>query len=333
MFVPVDANPHVLDRLRQLGAHVTTCARRPDDPPGDPCIHRFREAVRHRGALPFCVHGPENALTLDGGATMGHELADQLSLLGGADRLVIQVGGGALGTSTWRGLEDAVRLGALDRLPRPHFVQTQAAPPLHRAWRLVAEHARESLDQPSPRAVMSSDPFDLLAPKRPDPTAILDDDEADEIAVIPVRELSDADLAASLVPGNDLDSPGVLGSDTSVAAAIEAALRHAVTHRPEHMWPWDAGPGGPTSLASGIVDDETYDWCELVGAMLRHGGTPLVVSEDDLAHAHADSHAADLPMRACATGAAGLGGVRHLARERGLSAGERVVVLLTGRER
>ena len=331
MFVPVDANPHVLDRLRQLGAQVTICSRRPDDPPGDPCMHRFREAVRHRGALPFCVQGPENALTLDGGATMGHELADQLSLLGGADRLVIQVGGGALGTSTWRGLEDAVRLGALDRLPRPHFVQTQASAPLHRAWRVVAERVLESR---VPSAALGGtapatepDPFDLFAPKRPDPTAILNDDEPDEVATArPASEMSDAELAVSLIPDERAGA-------VATGAAIDAALRNAVTHRHVHMWPWDSGTAGPTSLASGIVDDETYDWWELVGAMLRHGGTPLVVSEADLAHALADAHAADLPMRACATGASGLGGVRHLARERALTPGERVVVLLTGRER
>ena len=44
-----------------------------DDPPGDPTIHRFREAV-DAGAVPFRVQGPENALCLDGGRTIGWEM-------------------------------------------------------------------------------------------------------------------------------------------------------------------------------------------------------------------------------------------------------------------
>ena len=46
-----------------------------DDPPGDPAVLRFREAVA-AGAMPFSVQGPENALCLDGGRTIGWEMAD-----------------------------------------------------------------------------------------------------------------------------------------------------------------------------------------------------------------------------------------------------------------
>ena len=58
-----------------LGATITVCPRRADDPPGDPAVLRFREAVA-AGAVPFSVQGPENALCLDGGRTIGWELAD-----------------------------------------------------------------------------------------------------------------------------------------------------------------------------------------------------------------------------------------------------------------
>ena len=47
-----------------------------DDPPGDPAMLRFREAVA-AGAIPFTVQGPENALALDGGRTLGWEIAEQ----------------------------------------------------------------------------------------------------------------------------------------------------------------------------------------------------------------------------------------------------------------
>ncbi|MEI7547454.1 MAG: pyridoxal-phosphate dependent enzyme, partial [Actinomycetota bacterium] len=64
VFVPVAANPAVTARLAELGATVVECPRLATDPPGDPCVHRFREAVAV-GAVPFSVQGPENAWCLD----------------------------------------------------------------------------------------------------------------------------------------------------------------------------------------------------------------------------------------------------------------------------
>ena len=143
--VPADADPATLHLLTQLGATIDLCARQPADPPGDPCIHRFHESLAH-GALPFCVQGSENGLTIDGGATIGHELADQFAMLGSVpDRLFVQVGGGALGSSLVRGLADAVALGVIERLPVVHFVQTEKCAPLARAWRKVADRALHSI--------------------------------------------------------------------------------------------------------------------------------------------------------------------------------------------
>ena len=69
---------------------------------------RFREAV-DAGAVPFSVQGPDNALCLDGGRTIGWEIADA----GGVDRIVVQVGGGALAACTGWGLGPEVRLDAV----------------------------------------------------------------------------------------------------------------------------------------------------------------------------------------------------------------------------
>ena len=77
VFVPEWAPPDVLSLIESLGADVVVCDRRDDDPPGDPALLRFREAVA-AGALPFTVQGPENALCLDGGRTLGWELADAI---------------------------------------------------------------------------------------------------------------------------------------------------------------------------------------------------------------------------------------------------------------
>ncbi|MGB8859757.1 MAG: PLP-dependent lyase/thiolase [Ilumatobacteraceae bacterium] len=135
VFVPSSANAHVTKRLAELGATVVTCPRLPSDPPGDPCVHRFREAVAE-GAVPFSVQGPENAWCLDGGRTIGWEMAQHIDdraadLSSGAaafDRLFVQVGGGAFAASVAGGY----RMGGAT--PALHAVQTEACAPLSRAW-------------------------------------------------------------------------------------------------------------------------------------------------------------------------------------------------------
>jgi len=123
VFVPPFANLQVTKRLAELGATVVECPRVPSDPAGDPCVHRFREAVA-AGAIPFSVQGPENAWCLDGGRTLGWELAKGI----GWNRLFVQVGGGAFAASVTEGL----RMGGGQ--PKLHAVQTQACAPLQRAW-------------------------------------------------------------------------------------------------------------------------------------------------------------------------------------------------------
>jgi threonine synthase len=139
VFVPVDADPAVLDRIRALGATVNPCPRHRGQR-GDPCYHRFREAVAG-GAVPFGTQGGDNGLAIEGGSAIGWELAGQLAAAGvAADRVVIQVGGGALASAVMRGLRDAVDLGAAAAVPTLHAVQTEGAWPLARAHqRLSAE--------------------------------------------------------------------------------------------------------------------------------------------------------------------------------------------------
>src|SRR3954471_5916111 len=125
VFVPPHADLVVLAGLRDLDAGIIECPRGDIDPPGDPCMHRFREAVAG-GAIPFSVQGPENAWCLDGGRTIGWEMADLR-----ADHVFIQVGGGALARCVIGGLAQAG--------PRPklHAVQTESCAPLSRAWHHV----------------------------------------------------------------------------------------------------------------------------------------------------------------------------------------------------
>ena len=134
VFVPTWMGEEVGGLLRSLGARITRCERRDSDPPGDPAMHRFREAVEV-GAVPFTVQGPENALCLDGGRTLGWEVLDQTEVQGlpPFSRVFAQVGGGAF----------AADLGAAlcpEGVPtRLHPVQAAGCAPLARAWRRAAE--------------------------------------------------------------------------------------------------------------------------------------------------------------------------------------------------
>jgi threonine synthase len=146
VFIPPDANPAVVERLESLGATLNVCERQPGVP-GDPCYHGFVAAVT-AGALPFTCQGPDNGLTIEGGMTLGWELAEQLRDHP-LDRLFVQVGGAALASAVAAGLLEAVEAGDLPRLPRLHLVQTQAAWPLARAYLRLVERIGESMDLPA----------------------------------------------------------------------------------------------------------------------------------------------------------------------------------------
>jgi threonine synthase len=220
VFVPAGAPEPIVSRLEALGGHVTRCERRSREV-GDPAVLRFREAVT-RGALPFTCQGTENGLVIEGGQTLGWEIASQMAASGlTIDRLFIQVGGGALASAVIAGLGEARQAGVIDRIPRIHAVQTEAVAPLQRAWEC--------------------------------------------------------------------------GS----------------------MSPWET-PG--ESIATGILDDETYDWVAVVRGMSESGGFPVVVSEEELRDAKEMAG-----ENVSATGAAGLAGLLQL----GVS-GEAQMVIFTG---
>ena len=289
VFVPPDANPHVLSRLVELGARLETCPRRRGDPPGDPCFHRFLEAWTH-GALPFTVQGKRNGLAIEGGCTLVWEMVSTLLARDRkVDHLLVQVGGGALATACMEGLRDARDLGLIADLPRVHTVQTRSAYPLRRA-------------------------YDALA------------------ARILGRALSSRDLQGSdgeiFDPATD-DRRALEIRDETPASKVREALEYAAPNRSLHMLPWGTAP---TSIAYGILDDETYDWLAVTEGMLRTGGIPLVVSEERLAEAYRLGRE-HTPIRAEPTGTAGLAGLLELQQAGVIGAGETVAVLFTGVER
>jgi threonine synthase len=253
VFVPPHAEAAVLEKLHALGAEVVPCPRVPGQM-GDPCVHGFHDALR-AGALPFCVQGNEDGLTIEGGET----LVEEMLAVGASpfDHLVVQVGGGALASSCTQAFARAAEGGRLSRMPRIHTVQTEGAWPLRRAWGLWQEHQRHT------------------------------------------------------------------------GVSQEEALRYALAHRSEFMWPWEEEP---QSIAEGILDDETYDWLAVVRGMAESGGVPVVADEATLkeAHALAREHTG---IAVSHTGSAGLAGLLQLQRDGVINAGERVAVIFSGVER
>ena len=126
--VPTFASDTVLRMLNDLGAEVRVCERRESDPPGDPCVLRFREEVAN-GAIPFGVQGTENAWCLDGGRTIGWEIIQDIGHR--TSRVFVQVGGGAFAATIGTSFQ------SIGVHPKLHAVQTEGCAPLARAY----EHA------------------------------------------------------------------------------------------------------------------------------------------------------------------------------------------------
>ncbi|MGZ7080511.1 MAG: hypothetical protein ACXVJT_13955, partial [Thermoanaerobaculia bacterium] len=79
----------------------------------------------------------------------------------------------------------------------------------------------------------------------------------------------------------------------------------------------------------GILDDETYDWANVVRGMKASGGFPIVVSEELLLEAHRIA-VASTGIRASCTGTAGLAGLMELQRRGEIGRNEAVGVIFTG---
>ena len=207
--MPDWAGPAVLGVLEALGATITPCERRAGDPPGTRRCLRFREAVA-AGAVPFSVQGPENALCLDGGRTIGWEMADAAAV----DRVVVQVGGGALATCTGWGLGAGVRLDA---------VQSEGCAPLAAAWERAA-----GLDAGEAAGRWS----ELMSPW-PDPQSaadgILDDETYDWLGVFDVVRRSGGQVVVA--PEEAILDAHRLGRTTGIDGQRH---RHGRPRRPPH---------------------------------------------------------------------------------------------------
>jgi threonine synthase len=227
VFIPTWADPVVVEKLEQLDARIEVAERREGES-GDPTYLRMLEAIEG-GAVPFSVQGNVTPTTLDGGRTMGWELADQLVDAGvdGRVRLLVQIGGGALASATWQGLVAGLGERGASIEPTLHPVQTEACAPLRRAFDAFAGIAAQRGIEAA-RTAAETTPGDFMWPWEPvtesAATGILDDVTYDWQTVVeptlasggwpivvPERAIAEAHRLAHEHTSIDVDATGTAG--------------------------------------------------------------------------------------------------------------------------
>ena len=236
VFIPTWADPLVVGRLEGLGAHIEVCERSPGEK-GDPTFLRFQASVARGVTIPFSVQSPITSTTIDGGRTIGWELAEQLALarVGGPLRLFVQVGGGALAAAVWSGLAAGIREQWLGVSPVLHTVQTEAVAPLNRAWRRLAAFEGEALEAARSEPDLYMWPWEEVGTSAA--SGILDDvtydwmpimeamfDSGGRAQVVSEEMIQRANELGRSLTGIDVDHTGTAGMagllDPEVAASI-----------------------------------------------------------------------------------------------------------------
>jgi threonine synthase len=211
VFIPPDADSTVVARLRELGARLEVCERRPGVG-GDPTYNRLLEAMAG-GALPFSCQGNLNGFAVEGGETLGWEMAAGLAAAGARlDRVFVQVGGGALAAAVGAGLAEARALGVTVGPGHFHAVQTLGAHPLERAYTRLAARIASGESPAAALSYAARHRSEFMWPWEEEPRSIahgiLDDETYDWLAV--VRAMLDTQGSpvvvdeATLVEANDL---------------------------------------------------------------------------------------------------------------------------------
>jgi len=302
-FVPEDVDPAVAAMLAERGTVVEKTPRSSTGE-GDPCYLAFQKALTENGWVPFACAGNDNWSNIEGGSTLGWEMVMQLlDRSERVDGVVIQVGGGALARSVAQALEEALQLGFISALPRIHVCQPEGGFPFVRAYLLaLAEIARRS-----------GHSFDLSYDRSADPLVQLQKTAAF------ARARSDQIREVAAFVQRSFDSPLVL-----------SVLNHVAGKSGRFMWPWDGA--APHSLAHGILDDVTYDWYYLLGAVLRSGGSAEILAEGTIHDAY-EMAQCQTGIPVCPTGASGLAGLIQLQASGAITPREAVGLLFTGFDR
>ncbi len=255
VFVPPNLNPNIINSLNGYGANIVECPRIPGES-GDPCYNRFQEALAS-GAVPFSCSGPDNWSNIEGGQTLCLELFAQAALIKQkVSAIVIQVGGGALASSAIKSIEELYSCSAINYFPQIFTVQTEGGFPLFRTYLLIIKEI----------AKLNHLKCSLLIPETTD--------------------ISLKTKALIAYFDNNLDeilSVSAFAKENYVTDKIQQVLSEGAHNMPKYMWAWE---NEPHSIAHGILDDITYDWYKIVQGMLRSGGIPVTVTEEELIKAN-----------------------------------------------
>ncbi len=214
VFIPTWASPKIVEQLQNLDATIHVCDRKVGEL-GDPCMNRFQEAIK-KGSLPFSVQASENILALDGGRTLGWELAEVIAS-NAIGHLFVQVGGGALLTSCTIGLLEAKEFGILENVPKVCAVQAEGCAPFDKAWKGLPQETtdQEKIDYAISNAATLMSPWE-----KPESlaTGILDDITYDWIGVV---------TALAYTGGES-----IVASEKEIAMAYDLVNRQGVNVEP-----------------------------------------------------------------------------------------------------
>ena len=301
VFIPVNVNPRVIQKLNHYGANAVECPRIPGES-GDPCYNRFQEALTS-GAVPFSCSGPDNWANIEGGQTLCLELVAQASLIKQKiDAIVIQVGGGALASSAAKTIEELYLAGSIDTMPAIHTVQTEGGYPLVRAYLIILKeiaiknklNCSLSIDDSSEAPVKNQ--------------AFLKYQNNNLHEILEIAEFCRANYTTE---------------------KIQNIFKDCAQNMKKYMWAWEVEPH---SIAHGILDDITYDWFKIMQMMFRTGGIPITVTEQELKEANTLAKSST-KINVDHTGSSGFSGYIKLKKLGVIPKEASAAVIFTGIER
>ena len=253
-YIPPNVNKNVFDYLNSFDANVITCPRQPNQD-GDPCYIKFQEAITNNTAIPFSCSGIDNWSNIEGGQTLCLEYISQLLKRNiTLDGIVIQIGGGALASSAIKTLNDLFELKIINKIPKIYAVQTRGGFPLIRAYYLIIKKISNLYN------LKCSLTYDKKANYREQNKNILD------YMTTYVEEIKNiANFCKEHYNSHVIKN------------ILNEILQDDKVNN--YMWSWE---DEPKSIAHGILDDITYDWIAIIHGMLKTGGLPIIIDEDDI---------------------------------------------------
>lgn len=132
LYVPAAAPSEKLLQARLYGAKIRTITGSRTD------VAKAAENAWRTTGLYYASHNL-SAFFLEGMKTFAYEIAEDLDWEV-PDHVVFPVGGGALLAGAWKGFEELLQLGWIERLPRFHCVQSEACMPIVEAFGKGAMH-------------------------------------------------------------------------------------------------------------------------------------------------------------------------------------------------